>query len=84
MKQINLRGITEFLSEREMKLVKGGDPLDFQIPPTDGNEAVDNTCSRTCKDGSHTITCYGTCEASENETNCYENGKWKGVIRCIN
>jgi len=33
MRKINLRGITESLSEREMKMVKGGEPLNFQIDP---------------------------------------------------
>jgi len=33
MKQINLRGITESLSDKEMKMVKGGDPLKIQKEP---------------------------------------------------
>jgi len=54
MKAINLRGITESLSDNEMKLVKGGG--DFQLSINDapdagggGSEAICHSYSKSCK-----------------------------------
>jgi len=47
MKTINLRGITESLSEKEMKLVKGGgQPLNFAI--ADDGATVSTITGHTC------------------------------------
>ena len=78
--KINLREISEVLSEKELKNVVGGSGAGGN-----GGSGDDiPTCSKTCKDGPHSITCYGTCEEVDNEMRCMENGKQIGVIRCIN
>ena len=55
MKKINLKGISEILSEKEMKNVMGGSGDCKQV-----------TCTKTCGNGqSYEIYCYGSCVESD-------------------
>jgi len=78
MRKINLRGITESLSEREMKLVKGGldQPmvdLDNQLGGGDdgGSSCKESACNCFCSTNSN---CWGEC------SKCVPIGNWPGKV----
>jgi len=69
-KYLNLRGISEILSEKELRNVVGA-------CGGTGSGVSLVYCSRTCKNGTtYTISCYGTCEERDDEykTVCVPNG----------
>jgi len=52
MKTINLRGITESMSEREMKLVKGGGKNDERmVQPEESLTSAENLCKDVTIEG---------------------------------
>jgi len=76
MKRINLKGLSEVLSERELKNVLGGS----------GDDS--NECCLTCRDHNECIPCYGECEYNEGKTrvDCIAGpaSGGGGFIQCVN
>jgi len=80
MKKINLRGIKESLSEKEMKLVKGGEPLNFQEDP--GPQPACSYSMR-CDQTSSSSTSVSDCSRSTAVSTCGEAAVGSGSVVCV-
>ena len=84
MKTINFRGITESLSDGEMKLVKGGNPVKFAIPG--GDEPIsDGSCSLKCFNNTTSCwvsACPGSIASAQDLCKSAECGGAYGSISC--
>lgn len=69
MKKINLKGISEILSEKELKNVMGG--------------STNAKCQARCRGGNYvSISCSGTCTASDGiGASCTQDGK-VSTVKC--
>ena len=68
MKRINLRSVSELLSDKEMKLAIGGGGNE--------NDSLDGTCTAVCRTGDTvTVNCDGHCEAIDGVgVTCFSSG----------
>ena len=76
MKTINLRGITESMSEREMKLVKGGldQPMVYLDNQLGGGNATACDKITPCKDKTYKASCSYTCNGQSLTGRCCDSG----------